>query len=112
MEVKSSTDSSRASLIREESSAYSETTKSPNAGQKPPDSNNTIGSAAAWTSRGELVQGRNECVGELKRGTRGLTGVAHCERTPVSAVKVWGGVCATPQRVYECSGSGLSLNRL
>jgi len=68
--VKSSTDSSRASLkIREESSACPETMKGPNEGQKLPDPNNTIGSAATWTSHGELMQGRNvDCKGRIAQG--------------------------------------------
>jgi len=59
-EAQSSSDSSRACLkIREESPACPETTEGPSEGQKPPDPDNTIGSAAAWTPHGELVQGRN-----------------------------------------------------
>jgi len=59
-EVKSSIDSSRASLkIREESSACSEAMEGPNAGQKTPNPNNTIGSAATWIPHGDLVWGWN-----------------------------------------------------
>jgi len=69
-EVPSSTDSSRASLkIREESSSRPQITKGPNEGQKSPDPNNTIGSAAAWTPRGEAVWGRNlDCKGIIAQG--------------------------------------------
>jgi len=81
-EVKSSIDSSRASLkISEESSGCPETMEGPNEGQKIPDPNNTVGSAATWTPRGELVWGGNLdckgiiaqgflCLGSLSRGTQ------------------------------------------
>ena len=45
-----------------------------------------------------------------KRDTRGLTGVTHCEGTPVPAVKVSGGICVTPGMVCNISGSSFSLN--
>ena len=69
-EVNSSIDSSRASLkIRKESSACPETMEGANKGQNPPDPNNTIGSAAAWTPHGEFVQGRNlNCKGIIAQG--------------------------------------------
>jgi len=54
----SPTDRSRAPLkIREGSSACPETMNGPNEGQKTSNPNNTIGSAAAWTPLGEIVQG-------------------------------------------------------
>jgi len=69
-EVKSSIDSSRASLkIRKESSACPETREGPSEGQKTPDPNNTFGSAGTWTPSGEFVQGRNlECKGVIAQG--------------------------------------------
>jgi len=69
-EVKSSINSSRASLkMREQSPACPETMEGPNKGQKPSDPNNTTGSAASWTPHGELLWGRNlDCKGIIAQG--------------------------------------------
>jgi len=64
--------------IRKECSACPETMKGLNEEEKPPDPNNTIGSAAAWIPHGVLVQGGNLdskgiiaqeflCLGSLSR---------------------------------------------
>jgi len=46
--------------------------KGPNEGQQPPDSSNTIGSAAAWTPHGELLQGGSlGCKGVIVQGFLG-----------------------------------------
>ena len=50
--------------ISEDSSALPETMEGPNEEQNPPDPNNPIGSAAAWTPCGQLVRGGNiDCKG-------------------------------------------------
>ena len=69
-QVKPSTGSSRASLKkREESSACPEAMEGPKEGQKTPDPDITIGSAAPWASHGELVQGGNlDCKGVIAMG--------------------------------------------
>jgi len=52
-----------------ESAACPEARDGPRQGQKPPDPNSSVGSAAAWTPRGELMWDRNwGCQGRVAQG--------------------------------------------